>query len=46
MIGDEHSEISRMNVPGVSDQRALESLEKVNTKSEATREDWPRILRW
>ena len=46
MIGDEHSEISRMNVSGVSDQKALENLEKVNTKLEVTEEDWPRILRW
>jgi len=44
LIGDEHSEINRLNISGVSDQRALESLEKANTKSEATMEDWPRIL--
>ena len=45
MIGDEHSEINRLNDSGVSDQRAFESLEKANTKSEVTMEDWPGILR-
>ena len=43
---DKHSEISRLNVSGVNDQRALESPEKADAKSEATREDQPRILRW
>ena len=41
---DEHNEISGLNVSGVNDQRALESPKKANTKSEATGEDWPRIL--
>jgi len=45
-MSDEYNEISRLNVSGINDQRALESPEKANTKSEATGEDRPRILRW
>ena len=38
--------ISRLNVSGINDQRALGNPEKVNTKSEATEEDRPRIPQW
>ena len=46
ITNDEHNEISKMNVPGVSDQKAFDSPQKANTKSKATGEDRPRILQW
>ena len=44
MKSDEHKDISRLNVSAVNDQRALESPERANKKSEVTGEDRLRIL--